>query len=385
VTYDFPGAYLNAKREGRAPKLYVKLKKFQPKILTELDRSWKNYTLMDGTSRAEVTGSLYGLLESGAVWNEDVVQLFTSMGFNQSEYDKCVFFKAGIRIVLYVDDLYISYDKDFELKELEGKLVGEFGGEFKYPIDETIEFLGMKIKTVDKGVFVTMPSKIDDVTQGIEQFSETPAGANLFDIKENSPKLETQDRKKFHTLVAKLLYISKRVRPDILLAVNFLTTRVQEPTDEDHSKLMRVLKYLNRTKERGLTLRIGESVFVHAYIDASFGSHVHDGRSHAGAVVGIGEALAILAKSSKQKVVSKSSTEAELIAVTDVIGDVLDLKGFINEMGYQVSGHEQTTIYQDNQSTIRLMEYGPPCSSKLKHVRIRTFWIREISIMKNCK
>lgn len=47
--------------------------------------------------------------------------------------------------------------------------------------------------------------------------------------------------------------------------------------------------YLNGTKDRGLTLRIGETV-------ASFGSHVVDGRSHTGAVLGIREALALLSR-----------------------------------------------------------------------------------------
>ena len=59
--------------------------------------------------------------------------------------------------------------------------------------------------------------------------------------------------------------------------------------------------------------------------------------------------------------------------MTDVVGDVLDLKGFVNEMDYKVSGHEQTTIYQDNQSTVKLMESGPPSTSKSKHVHNRTF------------
>ncbi len=71
---------------------------------------------------------------------------------------------------------------------------------------------------------------------------------------------------------------------------------------------------------------------------------------------------------------TKSSTEAELIAVTDVIGDVLDLKGFIEELGYYMNGKERAAIvYQDNQSTIQLMKSGPPSNSKSKHVRIRTF------------
>lgn len=101
--------------------------------------------------------------------------------------------------------------------------------------------------------------------------------------------------------MAKLLYISKRVRPDILLAVTFLTTRVLNATQDDWTKLIRVLRYLRRTKNKGLTLKIGQSIFVQSYIDASYGTHC-DGKSHTGAIIGIGDALAILAKSSKQKV-----------------------------------------------------------------------------------
>jgi hypothetical protein len=256
-------------------------------------------------------------------------------------------------------------------------LLNKFGGEFKHPVDDTIEFLGMKIKYVDHGIFLTMPDKIQDVTQGILQSASTPAGNNLFTIDENSKELEKEEKELFHSLVAKLLYISKRVRPDILLAVTFLTTRVLNATQDDWAKLIRVLRYLRRTKNKGLTLKIRQSIFVQSYIDASYGTHC-DGKSHTGAIIGIGDALAILAKSSKQKVVTKSSTEAELIAVTDVIGDVLDLKGFVEELGYAMNGTERPAIvYQDNQSTMKLMESGPPSNSKSKHVRIRTFWLRE--------
>lgn len=307
--------------------------------MTKIDPDWIAYTLEDGTSLAEAVGALYGLIESGALWNEDVVELFLALKFTQSMHDPCVFYKPGIRVVLYVDDLYITYDDDDSLEELRFTVLYKFGGEFKYPVDDTVEFLGMKFKTINKGINITMPDRINDVTQDIQGTSTTPATPNLFDIDENAKEIDPVDKAKFHTLVAKLLYISKRVRPDILLAVNFLTTRVQDPRQDDWNKLFRVLKYINGSKSRGLTLRIGESVFVHAYIDASYGSHQTDGKSHSGAVIGIGDAIAILAKSTKQKVVTKSSTEAELIAVTDIIGDVLDLKGFVEEMGYQVNGN----------------------------------------------
>ena len=62
--------------------------------------------------------------------------------------------------------------------------------------------------------------------------STTPADENLFNVRD-SPLLPAADAKRFHSFVAKLLYLSKRTRPDILTLVAFLTTREQSPTEDD--------------------------------------------------------------------------------------------------------------------------------------------------------
>ena len=62
-------------------------------------------------------------------------------------------------------------------------------------------------------------------------------------------KLET-----FHSVVAKLLYLSKRGRLDIQLAFVFLCTRVAPSTEEDWAKLRRVLEYLHGTVDEYLTI-----------------------------------------------------------------------------------------------------------------------------------
>lgn len=77
---------------------------------------------------------------------------------------------------------------------------------------------------------------------------------NLF-YSQDQPKLLDQFKKeKFHSMVAKLLYVANRTRPDVLLPINHLCTRVSRPSDEDHDKLIRVLKYLNKKKDMMLEL-----------------------------------------------------------------------------------------------------------------------------------
>ena len=83
-------------------------------------------------------------------------------------------------------------------------------------------------------------------------------------------------------------------------------------------KLKRVLKYLQYTKDLGLTINKTGNMAVKLYIDASFAVH-KDAKSQSGAAVMIGSTL-IEAKSTKQKTASKSSSESELNALSDLAG-----------------------------------------------------------------
>ena len=47
--------------------------------------------------------------------------------------------------------------------------------------------------------------------------------------------------------MAKLLYFSKCGRPDIQVAVAFLSTRVTDPDLDDWKKLIRLARYVNST------------------------------------------------------------------------------------------------------------------------------------------
>ncbi len=79
-------------------------------------------------------------------------------------------------------------------------------------------------------------------------------------------------------MIAKLLYLGKRGRADILLPVQYLCTRVKQPTKGDVQKLERVLGYLKQTI--AFKRRISNEPFEReeAYIDAAFGGHM-DGKS----------------------------------------------------------------------------------------------------------
>lgn len=77
-------------------------------------------------------------------------------------------------------------------------------------------------------------------------------------------------------------------------------------------------------------------------------------------------------KSSKQKIVTKSSTEAELVGISDALTQVLWTREFLIHHGIPVG---PAVMYQDNQSTICLADKGKSTSERTRHVKIRYFFI----------
>jgi len=176
----------------------------------------------------------------------------------------------------------------------------------------------------------------------------------------------------FHSDVAKLLYVAKRTRLEILTAVSFLCSRVSQPGTDDHAKLQRLFDYLANTKLAVLHLRAGGEVNLVAHIDASFATHA-DGTSRTGVVLVMAN-VGIAGWSGKQKLVTKSSTEAEIVGLSDGLTHVLWAREFLTSQGHDVS---PVLTYQDNEGVLSLMKTGRANKHRTKHLNVRYFFAKD--------
>eukprot|EP01033_Poteriospumella_lacustris_P012318 gene12319-8810_t len=110
---------------------------------------------------------------------------------------------------------------------------------------------------------------------------------------------------------------------------------------------------------------------VRAHIDASYGVHTDSGRSHTGCVVSVGSGP-VFAKSAKQRIVTKSSTE--LVGLSDTASQAIHIREFLLEQGLATG---QAMLGQDNLSAIALVRRGAPGSERSRHIAIRHFWLKE--------
>ena len=84
---------------------------------------------------------------------------------------------------------------------------------------------------------------------------------------------------------------------------------------------------------------------------------------------------AIVSSSIKQQLNTRSSTEAELVAVDDMAAKVLWVKNFLQSQGMEIKNR----LHQDNQSAILLEGKGMTSVGKRsRHINVRYFFIRDL-------
>ena len=160
----------------------------------------------------------------------------------------------------------------------------------------------------------------------------------------------------------------------LLLAFAFLCTRVSKSTTQDREKLRRLLEYIHGSIDRDYTLGADDMGIMMTWVDAAFAVHP-DMKSHAGGVISFGR-CGIVCKSTKQKLNTKSSTEAEFVGASDYLpSNMVWVKFFLEAQGYSM---ESNVLGQDNKSAIRLGKNGRMSTvSKSQHIDIRYFWIKD--------
>ena len=392
MVMDIPNAFIQAsmpEREEGEERVIMKIAGVLVDMMTEIaSETYSKYVVYENGRKViyvTVLRAIYGMLQAALLWYKKFRSDLEGIGFKFNGYDPCVANRvvSGKQhtIRFHVDDVMSSHVESEVNNNFLKWANEEYGkiGKVKASRGKKHEYLGMNFDFSEPGkVKISMDeytkSMIEDLSVKLSENDtmKTPGGSNLFE--KGTGKLLEKDRKEeFHTVTARGLFMTKRARPDIQQTISVLCTRVQEPIEADWKKLIRLMKYLNGSKDLKLVLQATDLRVIKWYVDAAFAVHP-DFKSHTGAVMTMGNG-AIQAISRKQKLNTRSSTEAELIGVDDAMTMIMWTKLFLEEQGYDV---EKNVVLQDNQSAILLEKNGRKSAGKRSRaLNVRYFFITD--------
>ncbi len=333
----------------------------------------------------QVLRAIYGMLIAALLWYKQFRGALEKDGLEFNPCDPCVANKMvngkQHTIRFHVDDLMSSHvepkvnDEFLKwLNDMHGK-----HGEVKATRGDCHDHLGMNFDFSEKGkVKLDMIKYVENMVDefsvkfGPDDSVSSPAADDLF-AKGKGSELDPARAQEFHTFVAKGLFACKRARPDIQPTIAALCTRVKSPNTDDWRKLVRLQKYLHCTRKDKLILSADDLHVIKWYVDAAFAVHP-DFKSHTGGSVTLGTGAPIN-QSRKQKLNTRSSTEAELVGADDMATMIFWTKLFMEAQGHEI---RENISFQDNKSTILLQQNGKKSSSKrTRALNIRHFFLTD--------
>lgn len=379
--FDIPGAYLHAEMPADKKLLMVFIDEFVD-IMCDVNEEYKKYVIHKNGKKVlyvRILRAIYGCIESALLWYQLYAKILKGMGFKLNAYDKCVANKMingkQCTIAWYVDDNKISHEDPKVVTEILEVMKNHFG-DLVISSGDVHDLLGMKIKINRKNKNISIDMR-EQLSEAFETFEEeitgnvsSPANRHLFVSYDGiSPELDEKRSKIFHSVVAKLLFIMKRGRPDIETAISFLMTRVSKSDEMDWQKLKRCLRFIKGTFDDVRIIGADSLHDLHVWVDASHAVH-ENMRGHTGGTMSMGTGT-IHCKPSKQKLNTRSTTESELVGVSEYLPYTIWKTNFWKEQGYEVRNH---IIYQDNESAIKMERNGRnSCTGNSRHIDIKYF------------
>jgi hypothetical protein len=383
ATADIAGAYLKAPMDDY---VVMKFTGDTVRILCDMNPAHGKFVVTEPgglkSLYVRLVKALYGCVKSAYLWYHMFSGTLQKMGFVLNPYNSCVanciIDGKQCTVLWYVDDTKISHVDPRVVTDIINKMETHFDTMTVTRGCEHV-FLGMRIQYNKTNATASISMKeylreaIEESGMKIERSVATPANKDMFEIDETAKALDKRDAESFHRVVAKLLYLSTRARMDLLLAVGFLCTRVSKCTLQDQKKLRRLLEYIHGSVDLEYTIGADDLGSIRSWVDAAYAVH-EDMKSHTGGTLSFGQG-GLLCKSTKQKLNTKSSTEAEFVGASDYLPHILWVKFLMEAQGHSIC---HNVLEQDNESAIKLETNGRTSAGpKSRHINIRYFWIKD--------
>jgi hypothetical protein len=322
--------------------------------------------------------ALYGLRQSPKLWLKEFTKTLLELGFRQVPGSECLYLSDHLLLFFYVDDIVVLYRRSAEAKfrAFRAALLARYEmrelGDLKW-------FLNIRVRRdrSELKLWLCQDSYISNMASSfhldaLSHYPDTPMATDelrLYDGIASKQEIYVYQRR-----VGSLLYATTISRPDAARAANKLSEFLQNPGPVHLEAVNRAIAYVYSTRYRAILYSASSTTtpFLCAS-DAAYADDPVTRRSTAGYVFLLFGGP-VDWKSTKQRTVTTSSTEAELLALSDAAKEMYSWRRFFEAIFLCLD--DDLTIWCDNAQTIRLLaKETPKLVTRLRHVDIHQHWL----------
>ena len=357
-------------------------------VFMQTPRGFMNRYGQDGCLK--LLRSLYGSKFAPKNWYTYLRKALLKLGLRECPFDKCLFHRPGLLMILYVDDAGIAAPKREDVEQFVEELRNE-GFDLEIEGDFT-EYLGIGIEELEdgsrhmsqKGLIekIIKNTKMTDCNPNWTPSTQVPLGSDADG--------EPFDQVDFNyaSIVGMLLYVSNNTRPDITFAVSQVARFSAAPKVSHARAIKTIVRYLARNPGKGLIIRLNGQYNLQCWVDADFAGlfgrekdvDPKSVKSRYGYVITFG-GVPLVWKSQLISEICMSTTHAEYVGLTNAMRTLIPIRGLIVDTLKQmdVTLHHRPEmiceVFEDNQSAY-LLATKQQLSVRTKYfcVKYHFFW-----------
>ena len=327
--------------------------------------------------------SLYGLKQSGRLWNHTFDAFLKLYDLLTSDADTCVYYRlttnnsVDLIVGIFVDDgiVCVSNAKDLDA------VIAHLQSMFKVTYGPMDYYVGFQVHQdpVTHTIHINQTRYISDIIKrfNLDQANtvSTPADTHM-PLQETlgDDDLTLSSTIPYREAVGCLMYAMVLTRPDIAFAVSRVAKFTSNPRLSHWTALKRIFRYLSGTVMMGISYYGNSSdLALRGYCDADYAGDHDDRKSRTGYLFLLANG-AIAWCSKRQGCTADSTTEAEFVAMAESVKEAIWLRRLLHSLGFP--SKVPTPIFSDNQGAIQLVK-NPKFHKRTKHIETKYFLIRE--------
>ncbi|KAF7566825.1 hypothetical protein PtrM4_151450 [Pyrenophora tritici-repentis] len=346
-------------------------------IAARFDLELKQYDVSNAFVNADIDRTVYMRMPPGYRKQGTILQLNKALNrVLASSHEPCCMIRDGVFIFFYVDDIILASSKRHA--EVARKVEEELKQRYNLTGGKDLQwFLGVEVirDREKRKIWLSQKAYVEKIARlatNKDQRHNTPMARVELVAREGlaTPgEINLYQRK-----IGSLLFAAVNTRPDVAFPVSRLARFLTNPGPLHQEAADRVLLYLESTKLLSLSFGGDDQLVVAS--DASFADNTADRKSSQGYVIKLFGGL-IAWRANKQDTITTSTTEAELLALSQVAKESMFVRMLLEELRVELT-EKTITIQCDNTQTIRLInEEISQLTTKLRHVDIHNHWLRQ--------